>query len=216
MKKEHLSDYGIVKENTKTNAAFAKLITNFSGNEDIPSVYVNNIWNKYNLSKIKKSNSLNGYIFEAIIATLFIKEGILPMFLQASLEFVPDIDYDLIIFPKDENGEVDVSAPISLSLKTSLRERYKQADLEGLALKEVYKRAKTYLITIDEKQEIDKFKNKIDVKDVRGIDKCIDARSHEFDELIYSIKESGVAEPPDIRAIKDSSETRTKEIGKGK
>ena len=138
------------------------------------------------------------------------------MFLQASLEFVPDIDYDLIIFPKDENGEVDVSAPISLSLKTSLRERYKQADLEGLALKEVYKRAKTYLITIDEKQEIDKFKNKIDVKDVRGIDKCIDARSHEFDELIYSIKESGVAEPPDIRAIKDSSETRTKEIGKGK
>ena len=138
------------------------------------------------------------------------------MYLQASLEFVPDIDYDLIIFPKDENGEVDVSAPISLSLKTSLRERYKQADLEGLALKEVYKRAKTYLITIDEKQEIDKFKNKIDVKDVRGIDKCIDARSHEFDELIYSIKESGVAEPPDIRAIKDSSETRTKEIGKGK
>jgi len=35
-----------------------------------------------------------------------------------------------------------------LTIKTSLRERYKQADLEGLALKQVYRKSKTYLITL--------------------------------------------------------------------
>ena len=216
MKNEYLSDYGIVNDDKITNKTFAKLITNFSSNKDTPSKYVKKLWDKYQLLKIKHNNALNGLIFEAIIETVFIKEKILPMYLQVSLEFVPDIEYDLIVFPKDENGKVDVSAPVCLSIKTSLRERYKQADLEGLALKEVYKRAKTYLITIDEKNKIEKFIKKIDNKDVRGIDKCIDAYSEEFDELIYSIKQYGVTEPPDIKAIKESSRKRTKKIGKGK
>lgn len=88
---------------------------------------------------MKIKNAMNGNIFEAIISTVLIKEGIIPMYTQVSLEFVPNINFDIVIFPKNEKGTVDVSAPISLSLKTSLCERHKQADLEGLALKEVYK-----------------------------------------------------------------------------
>lgn len=205
MEKEYLSDWNIVNKGTKTDKVFAKIKTEFSKNSDIPSVYVKKLWDKYNsLSDKDKNNAMNGSIFEAIISTVLIKEGIIPLYTQASLEFVPNINFDIVVFPKNEKGEVDVSAPISLSLKTSLRERYKQADLEGLALKEVYKRATSYLITLESKTEIENFTKKIENKDIRGIDKCVDARTKEFDELIAKIKNNGVAEPPAIKAVKDS------------
>ena len=38
--------------------------------------------------------------------------------------------------------------PIVLSIKTSLRERLKQADLKALALNNVYRKAQTYLLTL--------------------------------------------------------------------
>ena len=202
-KKEYLSDWGIVGDNTRTNEIFAKIESNFMKNEDVPSVYVKTLWGKYqSLPKKYRTNTMNGQIFEAIITTLLLKEGIEPIYTQANLEFVPNIDYDIVVFPKNKNGTVDVSAPIIMSLKTSLRERYKQADLEGIALKEVYKRALSYLITLDEENELIKFSKKVSEKDIRGIDECINATSKEFDDLIQNIKTSEASEPPAIKAVK--------------
>ena len=149
----------------------------------------------------KKNNSLNGNIFEAIVITALIKEEILPIYTQTNLEFVPNVDYDIVLFPKKEDGEVDVSAPIVLSLKTSLRERYKQADLEGLALKDVYKRGVSYLVTLDDTSTIELVNEKIKQKDIRGIDGFISAISSEFDELIAGLKSNGVSTPPPIQVI---------------
>lgn len=209
MKKEFLSDWNIVGKETKTDLVFSKMLSRFSSNTDIPSEYVKKKWIKYKkLPSRYQTNSMNGNIFEAIIYTIFIKEKITPIYFQAELEFVPNIKYDLIVFPRKETGNVDVSSPIGFSLKTSLRERYKQADLEGLALKEVYKRAETYLITLDSDQEIEKFEKKVEDKDIRGIDRCINACSSEFDDIINRLKNSGVDEPPDIKAIKSASEIK--------
>ena len=209
MKKELLSDWNVVSKGAKTEMVFSKLISNFTTNTDIPSEYIRKLWTKYKeLPKKYQTNSMNGSIFEAIIYTIFIKEKVTPIYFQAELEFVPNIKYDLVVFPRKETGNVDVSSPIGFSLKTSLRERYKQADLEGLALKEVYKRAETYLITLDNEQEIDKFERKVADKDIRGIDRCINAYSSEFDDIIKRLKNSGVDEPPDIKAIKSASEIK--------
>lgn len=196
------TDRIVATKDSKTEKYFLRLERKYKSNRDIPSQYVSKLWEKYQKVKPKKNNnSLNGNIFEAIIKTCLYKEGIKPFFPQARLQFVPNIDYDIIIFPKDSNGAVDISAPMCLSLKTSLRERYKQADLEGKALKEVYKRAKSYLITIDKTSEIDKIANKILQKDVLGIDEVIDARSNRFDELVKYLKLYGVNTPPPIDAM---------------
>ena len=175
-------------------------------------MYIRNLWEKYKrLPNKYQSNSMNGKIFEAIIYTVFIKEKVTPIYFQAELEFVPNIKYDLVVFPKRDSGDVDVSSPIVFSLKTSLREIYKQADLEGLALKEVYKRAETYLITLDNEQEIESFERKVADKDIRGIDRCVNALSSDFDEVIRRLKRSGVGEPPNIKAIKSASEIKKEE-----
>lgn len=203
---DRLSDYGIVGKRTKTEEVFLKIEKHFRSNKDTPSVYVQKLWGKYQqvIPEKKKNNSLNGNIFEAIVITALIKEEILPIYTQTNLEFVPNVDYDIVLFPKKEDGEVDVSAPIVLSLKTSLRERYKQADLEGLALKDVYKRGVSYLVTLDDTSTIELVNEKIKQKDIRGIDGFISAISSEFDELIAGLKSNGVSTPPPIQVINDS------------
>lgn len=210
---DRLSDYGIVKKDTKTERTFMEIEKNFRSNVDLPSLYVQELWNRYQqqVPTEKKNNSLNGNIFEAIIITALIKEGILPIYTQANLEFVPNVDYDVVLFPKMPDGKVDVSAPVVLSLKTSLRERYKQADLEGLALKDVYKRGVSYLITLDDTSTIELVNEKIRKKDIRGIDSFINATSNRFDEMINELKEKTVSAPPSIQVIKES-----KEIGIGR
>ena len=195
---DYLWKDGLVGKNTKTEEVFLTIEKNYKSNKDAPSKYVENLWGKYSGLRITKNNSLNGNMFEAIVKTALYKAGIHPFFPQAKLQFVPNIDFDIILFPKDDNGFVDVSAPICLSLKTSLRERYKQADLEGIALKNVYKRAQTYLVTMDEADEIQSVKDKISDKDIIGIDDVIDAKSTDFDAIINDLQTRGVGIPPSI------------------
>jgi hypothetical protein len=105
-----------------------------------PSEYMINCWTKYKDLNVKDNNT-NGKVFEYILATLCIREGLLPLFIEARVAFVPNVNYDIMLY-SEEIG------PISFSLKTSLRERYKQADLEAIALKYVHRRAHCYLLTL--------------------------------------------------------------------
>lgn len=82
----------------------------------------------------------------------------------------------------------DSNFPIVLSIKTSLRERYKQADLEGLALKQVHRRAKSYLITLSE--EGNSINQKIKKGDILGLDECFIADTNEFNQFIQNINKN--------------------------
>ena len=72
-------------------------------------------------------------------------------------------------------------------MKTSLRERYKQADLEGSALRQVYPKAKSYLITLSEK-EVPQMKQKIKEGSIAGIEDCILASKPQFSKFLCNIK----------------------------
>ncbi len=100
--------------------------------------------------------------FKLTIATLFIREKLLPLHLQAQLAFVPNAIYDLMLITSNNN-------PIGFSLKTSLRERYKQADLEALVLKNVHRKSENYLLTLDA-VEARRVKEKIVNGELLGLD----------------------------------------------
>lgn len=127
------------------------------------------------------------------MASLFVREGIKPMFLQASVAFVPNVIYDTILYSVE-------NYPISISLKTSLRERYKQADLEAIALKYVHRRAESYLLSLDE-HEISDVKSKIKNGSVLGINRAIYSLSEEFDEFINALKEKQFIKPDKIEIV---------------
>ena len=122
---------------------------------------------------------MNGNIFECIIYTLLYRENIKPFYTQARVTYVPNIVYDAILYNQ--------SQPVSLSLKTSLRERYKQDDLEAVALKYVHRRSKCYLLTISP-EEAAVANEKITKGEIIGLDSFIDCTTSQIDKLIADLK----------------------------
>ncbi len=141
-----------------------------------PQDYIAKYW-----QALEKTDNptLYGNIFEYIIYTLLYREGIRPFYTQAKVAFVPNVNFDALLYSQ--------LAPVSLSLKTSLRERYKQADLEAIALKYVHRRSKCYLLTMDSK-EANVQKSKILSGDIIGLDEIIDCTSDDINKLITNLK----------------------------
>ena len=178
-----LKNHGIVKHDglnmVKTFESLFPEQTFMDIQYDTPKDYINKYWAAFKSQNKDASVNINGKIFELIIYTLLYRENIRPFYTQAKVAFVPNVDFDTILFNK--------SAPISLSLKTSLRERYKQADLEAIALKYVHRRAKSYLLTLNS-NEAKVVKNKIKEGEVMGLDSVIDCTTNEINDLISSLK----------------------------
>ncbi len=180
---------GILFQKHITKSKETKSISIFEGlfgNSDFEQItytspldYICQYWNKYINSDNKVNASTNGNVFELIIYTLLYREKILPFYTQAKVSFVPNVIFDVIIYTP--------SFPISLSLKTSLRERYKQADLEAIALMHVHRKAQSYLLTLDS-EEADNCKRKILSGDIIGIDKVIDCNTNDINKLIDFLK----------------------------
>lgn len=191
-----------IGKSNKAELVFDDLFPNFLEVEyEKPSQYIQKYWNAYLQYPIKNSN-LNGKLFEYILATLCVREGILPIYMSAKVAFVPNVDYDIMFFTAERG-------PICWSVKTSLRERYKQADLESIALKYVHRKALSYLITLEE-NEAKSVKAKIKSGDVIGLDDVIVATSEEFDLLINELKEYEFSEPPTVKVI-ESNQIITKQ-----
>jgi len=185
-----------VGKNKKADNVFDSLFTDFMKVKyNFPSEYVSLFWSAY-LKKAKDNNNINGKIFEYILSTLCIRENLLPLYLSAKVAFVPNVIYDLMFYTYERG-------PICFSAKTSLRERYKQADLEAIALKYVHRKALSYLITLDEK-EAKGVKDKIKTGDVIGLDKVIVATNKEFDDLIKELKNYQFSEPPTVKVIQSN------------
>jgi hypothetical protein len=192
-----LKELGIVVgTDTKADTVFNGLFPDFRKVEyEKPSEYVRKYWEKYSeLTEV--SNNLNGEIFECILATLCVRENILPLYLSAKVAFVPNVIYDLMFYTKERG-------PVCWSVKTSLRERYKQADLESIALKYVHRKALSYLITLN-KKEAKGVKEKIQTGDVIGLDDVIVATEPEFDALVQNIKAFKFEEPPKVKVIESN------------
>jgi hypothetical protein len=188
-----LRDIGIIRRANKSSRIFDEYCWKYFDTECSPSDYIRLCQEAYLSSPVKKNNSLNGNMFELMISSLCVKEGITPIFLQASVAFVPNVIYDAILYSEE-------NFPVSLSLKTSLRERYKQADLEAVALKYVHRKAKSYLLSLDEK-EVRDIKNKINDGSILGINNVICATSDEFDVFVAELKKKTFIKPEKIEIV---------------
>ena len=193
-----LSNLNLISKGCKTEKTFESLFPNktfWDIEYNSPSEYVSKYWLAYKEQKIN-NNSLNGKMFELIISSLFVRENIVPMYLQASVAFIPNVIYDLIVYDKE-------LGPISISLKTSLRERKKQADLETIALKYVHRKSKCFLLSL-ETDEVQSVKKDLQNGSLLGLDNVILATSDEFNEFINDLKIKAFIEAGSIDIIKSN------------
>lgn len=167
-----------------------------------PSKYVEYIWNKAQIDE-RLTRDVRGKFFELVMASCLIKNEILPFFWQAQLEFVPLANFDLVVYT-EERG------PVVLSLKTSIRERYKQAEFEAQAMKDVHRRAKNFLVTM-ENDEAASLQAKIDSGVLSGIDGVVVASEKSFDELIELLKSLSIVDTPVFSAVKNPQKIELKQ-----
>lgn len=169
----------IAKKSSKSVSFFESLIpgeTFLTVKYLTPKDYIKMYWDAID---VKTNASTRGNIFEYIIYTLLYREGIKPFYTQAKVAFVPNVNFDTLLYCQ--------STPVSLSLKTSLRERYKQADLEAIALKYVHRKSRCFLLTMDSKEAAVQ-KAKITSGDIIGLDQIIDCNTEDINDLIASLK----------------------------
>lgn len=187
--------------NDKTYDVFTNYITNDFINDTslpfgmLPSDYVTECWRRYidnaSASTYTRNNALNGKVFEVIVATALYRRKVIPFYFQAAASLIPDVDYDIIMF--DKENEI----PITISMKTSSRERYKQADLEAYAFSNVYRSALNYLIMLNER-DCRTVQRKIDAGAMLGLEKVIRANSSDFDSFVDELSKRKLGRAPRI------------------
>jgi hypothetical protein len=146
-------------------------------NNSAPMLFMNRAWKIY--QKIgAHSNSGNGKAFEECLSHIFEKCELTPFYKQASIDLIPVIKYDFVFAMKNDTF-------ITISAKTSLRERWRQADLESYVVKTKYHDSKSYLITLSYSEASARNKNK---KDWLGLEEVIIATSDDFISLIRKLE----------------------------
>jgi hypothetical protein len=101
--------------------------------------------------------------------------------LQAKINLVDGVIYDVVLF----NEKL---SPIVLSIKTSLRERYKQAFLEARVLRDVYSSSRSYLLTLNSSEyKTRKKENQQEVSPI--LDDVIAVDTEEFDKFLEELKD---------------------------
>jgi len=155
-----------------------------------PSAFVAKAWTIYK-ERFDSNSNLNGKVFEAIIAISLVRKNIFPIYLQAKVAFIPGVNYDCIVYTQE-------IGPVSISAKTSLRERWKQADLEAVALKNIHRKSESYLVTL-EPDEVRR--RKADPSSVMALDDFILANSEEYDKLVDRLSNFTVIEAPSELAV---------------
>jgi len=191
----------ILKRGTKTSQVFEDIFSDILKEEySKPSLFIKSNWKKF--SQYRDLNtvdrSINGSVFECLISILLYRENIFPLFTQVQLAFVPNAIFDLLLY--NTSNEI-----ISLSLKTTLRERWKQADLEAFALKNVYRNSSSFLITLSE-NESNTVNSKIKSGGVLGLNKVILADSDNFDILINKLNKERYLNPGAVNILQKFTE----------
>lgn len=113
----------------------------------------------------------------------------LPAYWQAEFAALPGNFNDVMLWSK-EHG------PVIISCKTSLRERYKQADLEAVALRQHFPDAKFFLLTLDDdKPHVARTRRKIADRELLALQAIYDETN--ADELFAFLETLSLAAAPD-------------------
>lgn len=200
-----LRSLNIVRGNdTQVERVFSALVPDFRLMADTPPAeYVRYCIERFDAYKRNanelsagQERGLNGKYFETVLATLFYNRKLVPFYLSAKVAFVPDILYDFIFYDK-------TTGPVCVSAKTSLRERYKQADLEAMALKSVHRRSESYLLTLDGPAAT-QVAAKIRAGDMLGLDGVVDAESADMDRFVEAMSGREFAVPGQVSVVTSS------------
>lgn len=188
MRTNYISDCGLVtsKSNTKLVDTFIKIqpTLDFFPYKS-PSLYNKKVWKL--LDHAVSDNSSRGSAFEFLIAFTLLRENISPFYYQVEFSKIAWAEFDLLVFTKE-------IGPIVFSCKTSLRERWKQAEFEAQLLKREFPDSRSFLVTMDPSES--SVANKIKNGPRSGLEKVLRSNQPAFDRVIQEIRNYEITNAP--------------------
>ena len=148
-----------------------------------PSMFVQTCWDWYK-ENYPSNHSMNGKMLENIIELALERAQIPNLYVQVRLKDVSLAVFDIMLFEGD--------TPLALPVKTTIRERWKQAELEAREMKRYYPGAECLLLTLSE-QEVNARRNA--PEQTTGIDRFVLANTPEFDELVEQLTKRTFTQP---------------------
>lgn len=143
--------------------------------------------------------SMGGRWLEFAVLIALKESKLTPAYWQAEFKEIPNAFNDVLVWSKE-------SGPIVLSCKTSLRERYKQADAEALPVRKLYPNAKLYLVCLeDDQNHLKRVRKKIKDGELMALQAIYAADN--ADELFAFLKTQTLIEPPE-NALRSSKVVR--------
>jgi hypothetical protein len=149
------------------------------------SAFTDKLWKLFDRD-IDDNNS-RGSAFEFLIAFTLLRESISPFYYQVAFNNIAWAEYDILIYTEE-------IGPIVLSCKTSLRERWKQAEFEAQLMKRDFPNSRSFLITMDSRES--SVANKIKNGPKSGLEKVLRPNQPAFDRLIEEIKNYTIVNAP--------------------
>ena len=188
MKPNYISNSGLV--NPKSSAKLIETILKIQPTLDYfpyrsPSLYNDKIWKI--LDTEIQDNSSRGSAFEFLIAFTLLRESISPFYYQVEFSNIAWAEFDILIYTEE-------IGPIVFSRKTSLRERWKQAELEAQLLRRDFPKSRSFLITMDPNES--SVANKIKNGPKSGLEKVMRSNQPVFNRIIEEIKNYTVIKVP--------------------
>jgi len=150
-------------------------------------------WSEVNLQS--PNNATRGSVFESLIGLVLLDFGCRPFFRQGQLQLVNNANFDFLLWAKP-------NSPITISAKTSLRERYKQADLESFAIKSVYRRSENFLVTLHSNELEVRLRKMKSGEEFSSLDQMIAADKPEFDNFVHDLAQKSFDVPQPFDPIK--------------
>ncbi|WP_373402814.1 hypothetical protein [Candidatus Phytoplasma solani] len=160
-------------------------------------IKTHNLLNEYldkNQHNSQSKKVIRGKINEYLILLYFQNKGIINLYPQSYLFFIPDIKFDLVLFTQTKRI-------IAFNFKTCLRDRYKQTIVEAQQLKKLDTRFEFYLLTNHE-TETQRLNKKINQGKVQGINQVINLFSDSANKFLQNLLTLEFIPFPNINMIK--------------
>jgi hypothetical protein len=192
---QYLIDCGLSSSSGVTTQVVSRYVPNLNFKVEAYSDWILTKWTEINLGE-SLDNNTRGSVFETLIGICLLHAGITPFFRQAEVTYVNNARFDFLLWEDGWN-------PIALSIKTSLRERYKQAELEAGALKNVHQKSKNYLITLSSREVAARRQKLNSSREYSKLDGyvLVDNDSADLDELILFLSSKKFSSPEPVNPM---------------
>ena len=178
---DYLLQLGLTVGLNRQTTNFAMAVPGIDVISEPYSSFVRRTW-----ADFKQDDLASGDVFELLVAALLYHCGTGDFYRHATLKYLHHTDFDFLLWDQNDG------APMVIQCTSTLRERFRLADLEAFRVKHFFPNAKTFLLTMDYRDTA-----RLSNYEFDSLDGLIYAGDAALDDLFAYVSTRRFTEPPE-------------------